>query len=599
MLNTVKDRGGGGRGERRDTVTDCLPGKGQGTVPTHSFEVKVLSGKRWMVDRVFDSETLALKHAKDLVKGNQYNGVKVDKERLKADGTFTGSTIFKQMCDGPGDAPVSIVPIDDASDCQSVEDVYGIDARLTMWKVLRKYFDQVGLTPSEVLHNYNALSKLMDNDPPVYPAAIDRISSIQARKHGLDGKERRDELYQWADIVASRAREAQREKYLRKFSLADYPALLEAAFEEGGPARRDHLVRCVIAQHFYTERNFMAKLDVLLKAATPDLAREDLDILDGFIADVLGSATVIQELLGTRTNLCHALIGLIDLMEGKEETDGRQDPEILTVLRRMFAEGRLPGGASVLLERIRSQIEGRQPLNRNDPEREGEAFERLLGRLSTSKGISGGPAMAEALTARCGLRFQEGGAVGRRKAVGTMIGLIRDPVQKIRYLLSIAETETGTQAMDVIAETISAITDRATDIHGFVHPGLSATRKMMTISEVQRAILASRLPEGARDALFDRLDELLEDYVARDGFIDRLDDPDLALRERAQRLVKFCSSGILIEGRALALARRRIAEHLRQPNFIERFTEGCESPAEAETAVRAFHKQLAEAGFSG
>ncbi len=548
---------------------------------------------------MFDNESEAMKHAKGLVKGNQYNGVKVDKERLRSDGTYTGSTIFKQMCDGPGDAPVTIVPIDESADCESVEDLYGIDARLTMWKILRKYFEQVGLTPSEVLHNYAALSKLMDNDPPVYPAAVDRISSIQARKHGFDGKERRDQIYEWVEVVAGRAREAQREKYLRKFNLSDYPALLEAALEEGGPDRRDHLVRCVIAQQFYTERNFMAKLEILLKAVTPDVPREGLDILDGFIADVLGSATVIQELLGTRRNLCEALIALIDLMEGKEVGAGGHVPETVTALSGLFADGRLPGGASVLLERVKSQIQGRQPLNRHDPEHETEAFQKVLIRLSSSKGIRGGPAMAEALTERCGLRFQEGGAVGRRKAVTAMIGLIRDPVQKIRYLLSIAETETGEQAMDVVTSTIFTITERAHDIHGFVHPGLSATRKMMTISDVQRAIMASNLPEEARDSLFERLDQLLEEYVARDGFIDRLDDPELALRDRALRLVKFCSSGILIEGRALALARRRITEHLRQPNFIERFTEGCTTPTEAESIVRTFHRQLAEAGFAG
>lgn len=567
-------------------------------VPSYTFEVKVLSDKRWIVDQMFDSETLALKRARDLVQANQYTGVKVDRERMKADGSFTGSTIFKQMCSGPGDAPVTIVPIEEASDCDTVEDVYGLDARLTMWKVLRKYFEQVGLTPSEILHNYNGLAKLMDNDPPVYPAAIDRVATVQAAQHGWDARERRDQLYEWADIVAARAREAQREKYLRKFSLKDYPALLEAAYEEGGPARRDHLVRCVIAQHFHLDRNFMSKLETLLTAVTPDLARDDLAILDGFIADMLGSATVIQELLGSRSNLCHALIGLIDLMEGKEEGHSRQEPDIVAVLRRLLAEGHLPNGASVLLERVRSQIAGRQPLSRNDPANENQAFETLLGRLSSVKGITGGGAMAEALTRRCGLRFEEGGIVGRRKAVSTMVALIRDPVQKIRYLLSVAETETGSLARDAIVEAIQVLTARATDIHAFVHPGLSPTRKMIIVTDLLRAVLSSHLPEDARDALVDCLDRLLEDYVARDGFIDRLDDPELELRERAERLVRFCSSGILIEGRALSMARNRIAAHLRQPNFIERLTDGCASSAEAETVVRSFHKQLAEAGFA-
>ncbi len=568
-------------------------------MPEFTFEVKTLSDNRWIVETIHQSETLALKRARELVKANQCEGVEVTRERARSDGTYTESTIFKQMLGGPGDPQVQIVAIDEASDCQTIDDVYGVDARLTMWKVLRKYFEEVGLTPSEVLHNYGALSKLMDNDPPVYPAAIDRIATIQARRSGQDSKDRRDELYRWADTIASRAREAELEKHLRKYGLANYKGLLEACMDEGGPARRDHLVRCMIARQFYTERNFLSKLEALLKAATPDLDRDALAILDGFIADVLGSATVIQEILGNRSNLCHALIALIDLMEGKaEDAPASNASDLVQVLRRLFADGALPNGAQVLLDRVKVQIEGRGPLNRTNPELEDQAFSMLLGRLASAKGIVGGPSMAEALTRRCSLKFTEGGDVGRRRSVTAMMGLIKDPLQKIRYLLNIAETQTGEASMEVILSAVDYLAAQALDIHGFVNPRLPPTKKLLMISDLQRAMICSALPEDTRARVVDQLDEMLCDFVQREGFIDRLDDPNLGLRERASRLVKFCSSGILLEGRALQVARKRIAEHLRQPNFVEKLTEGCTSRGEAENVVRTFHQQLAAAGFA-
>lgn len=569
-------------------------------MPDYTFEVKVEREGRWTVDQVFDSETLALKRANELVNAQQYDAVRVERERQRHDGTFTSKVIFDRKCDPRRDPQVTIVPIEDAPDCETVEDVYGVAARMTMWKILRKYFEQVALTPSEVLHNYHALAKLMDNDPPVYPSAIDRIATIQAKKRDMDPRERRDELYRWGDTVASRAREAEREKPLRKLKVKDYPRILKVALEEGGPARRDHLVRCTIARELYGQRNFLQKLETLLEAVSPDLARHDLAILDGFIADVLGSATVIQELLGSRPNLVSALVALVDLMEGKEEDSAPRDvPDIVTVLRGMFAEGRLPEGAAVLLERVKTQVAGKQPLNRHEPSRENEAFATLMNRLMGPKGITGGPEMAEALTQRCGLQFPEGGVTGRRLAVGAMLNLIRDPVQRIRYLLSIAETETGAAAMEVIVGTIRSITEQARDIHAFVNPQASIPKKLVTISDLQRALLTSTLPGNVQKELFDRLDDLLAEFVEREAFIERLDDPALPLRERATRLVKFCSSGILIEGKALQIARRRITTYLRQPNFVETFTEGCRSPAEAEAMVRDFYKQLAEAGFAG
>lgn len=570
-------------------------------MPTFTFEVKTLSNKRWLVESIHDSETLALKRARELVKANQCEGVEVTRERARADGTYSEQVLFKQMMGGPGDPQVQIVPVEDASDCQRIEDVYELEARLTIWKVLRKYFEQTALSPSEILHHYGALSKLMDNDPPVYPAAIDRIATIQSRRSGQDSRERRDQLYSWANIIGSRAREADLEKPLRKQSLANYPALLAACEEEGGPARRDHLARCVIARQLYMERNFLSKLDLLLKAVTPNLDREALGILDGYIADMLGSATVVQELLGNRSNLCLALIALIDLMEGKEEQAppvAGSASDLVEVLRRLFADGCLPSGAQVLLDRVKVQIESKQPLNRANPEKEDDAFAMLLGRLAGPKGVMGGPGMAEALTSRCGLRFTEGGAVGRRRAVTTMLGMLRDPLQKIRYLINIAETQTGEDTMDVVTAAVDYIAVQALDIHGFVNPRLTSTRKMMLVSDLQRAMLNSAIPPELRTRVVDQLDEMLALFVQQDGFIDRLDDPGLALRERATRLVRFCSSGVLLEGRALQIARRRIAEHLRQPNFVEKLTEGCTSRNEAEDVVRDFHQQLAEAGFA-
>lgn len=568
-------------------------------MPSYSYEIKVQREGRWTVDQVTESEAIALKRAEDLAAGAQYEAVRVEKERLRGDGSFGKPTvIFERSC-SVRDAQVTISHIDDAPDCAALEDLYGIDARLTMWKVLRKYFEKVALTPSEVLHNYGALARLMDNDPPVYPAAVDRVATLQAKRADTDPRERRDQIYGWCDMIAARAREAEREKPLHKLKTKDFRKLLEVALDEGGPARRDHLVRCTIARDLYMRRNFLEKLEVLLGAVAMAETREELAILDGFIADVLGSATVIQELLGSRPNLCAALIALVDLMEGKEEDNPPRDvPDVVRVLRGLFSEGRLQNGATVLLDRVRSQVGGRQPLSRNDPSKEGEALTRLTDRLLGVKGVIGGPGMAEALTHRCGLQFSEGGDVGRRKSVTAMLNLIRDPVQRVRYLLTIADTATGVAAMDDIVRTLRGIASGAVDIHSFVNPRVSMPKKLMTISDVQRALMASRLPVQARKELFDRLDDLLADYVEREGFLGRLDDPDLHLRERATRLVKFCSSGILIEGKALQIARKRIASYLRQPNFVEHLTDDCATPAEAEEVLRDFYRQLAEAGFA-
>lgn len=568
--------------------------------PKYTFEVKVLREKRWTVDRIFMTETEAIQHAEKLVKTNAADAVRVERERERHDGTYTATVLFDRTCDGKRNVQVAIVAIDSAPPCAGPDDLYGLDARLTMWKILRKYFDHVTLCPSEILYNYGALAKLMDNDPPVYPAAIDKIASLQAPALGVDSRVRRDELYKWMDTVARRARSAEKEKRLFKESLQDFGALAEMATLIGGAEERDTLIRCAIARELYTNRNWLSKLEKLLEAVSPDMPREDLAIIDGFVADILGSAQVIQEILGSRSTLFNALMGLIDLMEGRvEDVPPRDVPEVAQVLRRLIADGNLPAGSNVLLDRIKAQISSKQPLNRINPDQEHDSFLKLMARLSNTRGFRGGPEMAEVLTSRCSMQFQEGGVTGRKLAVGAMINMIRDPLQKIRYMISISETETGVICADVLHKAISQLKESMGDINKLVPGNLSATRRLMAVTDIQKALQESVLTESVRNQLIGMLDDVLVNFIEREGFIDRLDDPELGLRERSFRLIKFCSSGLLLEGRALELARMRIAEHLRQPNFVQHYVSECQSQSEADEALRDLHRQLALAGFRG
>ena len=77
-----------------------------------------------------------------------------------------------------------------------------------------------------------------------------------------------------------------------------------------------------------------------------------------------------------------------------------------------------------------------------------------------------------------------------------------------------------------------------------------------------------------------------------------MDNPNTHLRDRAVMLVKFCGAGVLPEGKALALARKRVIKLLRQPSFDAHFIEGIPDPHRAEKALRDFHKLLIQGGLA-
>lgn len=558
------------------------------------FEVQVQRDGRWTLELVEEDETVAIREAdKILARGNS-QGVRVVRDRLGRD-----TVVYRKERQGGSDANVAASPITEAADCAEVDDLYALPARLTASKVLRRWFDANKVTPLEVLHNYRALSRLMDSDPQVYPSAVDRVATLQAKARGVDARQRRDDLYRLMEEAASRARRAEGEKRIWKLGLDSYAKLCRTAEEIAWiPQDRELLIRSAVARDLIGQGSWLGKLDALLATVTPDLRGEDLGILDEFIADVLGSPQTIQDILGERPNLSAALVALMDIMEGKPPA-GRREPETVTVLRALMSEGRLKSAWLVLRDRVVNEVAGARPLARNDPARETEAFQGLVTRILRFPRLGGGPEMAEALTGRCSRQFPEGGKTGLQLAIGAMGSMIGDRSRRLTYFLDMLRTESGRQCMPILGQAVQQTVMETSDIHAFVRVDESAHEKLAAMGSLQRALRQAALPPALRDALVDKLDTLVARYLVQERVIERLDDPTDSLRIRAKRLVQFVASGILIEGKAMALARGRVVEHLKRPNFVEEFTADIADPTHKETAVRDFWQMLNAAGFGG
>ena len=121
---------------------------------------------------------------------------------------------------------------------------------------------------------------------------------------------------------------------------------------------------------------------------------------------------------------------------------------------------------------------------------------------------------------------------------------------------------------------------------------------MVTATGAFQATASSALPDDIKAQVTAHIDSVLERYLIDENIIDRLDNPGTHIRDRAVRLVKFCGAGVLPEGKALKLARRRIVKLLRQPDFDAHFIEGIGDPAKAEKALRDFHKLLVQGGLT-
>lgn len=559
-----------------------------------SYEVHLFRDNRWLMDSVLGDEAKARALAQGLLKEKKNDGVRVIKEWQRSDGNFYQDMVLEQIKRVEVKRDIAPSEISSAPPCAQVADLHRWEARNACNRVLRKYLDEAALTPTELLHNHRELKRLLDMD--IAPVAIDRVATAQATAHGGDARQRRDALMALLDGAVLRARRA---------SEGDLPRIgqggLAGALTLDRSADADLPAMVAFCRRLADLRSWPAKLEELLAqvdtAVATDAARA-VTLLDGLVADVMAGRSVVTDLIGSVAHIGALIMQVIDLSEGKLAVERRGEDDAAVALNRHLGAGRLPQTGLALADHAMRLVKSTQPLARNEPPNtQMDVFRQAILRMATPDALFGGPAMAEAMVLRYARFLSRGGAPGRQEAVETVAGMLAPAVSRVRFLTALLETGTGTETAATIGLSLDTLIGKAKHLDVLVQPRVTPKVKMLETAATYRLLLAAPLPADLARRLADRVDDLLAAYLVESKIIEKLDRPEDPLRVRATRLIQFCASGILTEGKAFNLAHERVLAHLRQPEFEERLVEDIPEPAGKDQAVREFHALLATANF--
>jgi hypothetical protein len=547
---------------------------------------------RWVTESARGSEADAKALADKFLSDKSCAGARVVRNWLNRDGSMNESVVFEKTQTPKGEAQVRINPIDSAPPrCVEPRDYFGLESRMTMNRIFRTYFEQVLLTPTELLHSAKELRRIQDKDSLV-PSAVDAVAQLQVKGGEQTPKERRDEMFAAIDQISAQARRADRIKAGKvEGRLSD---TMREVRGQGGEAP-EYLAMVVLVRELVGMRSFAAKLDRLCRLAVEEVEMQAGLLLDAVIADLMGT-NVLQEILGFQPSLGSAIVAMLDLADGNFDPAKSDSPEICEMLVRLFGRHRLPGSRHVMIDRAMRQLKSTSPLSRNDPGKEMEEYQKVLVRLLSPQGLLAGPDAAEALTVR-GARFvEQGGATGRRAAITNTVQALPDKATGVMYLSELTKTGFGDEHLDDIIRQLDFVF--STRVIGELTRRTSSPKeRLMTATGAFNAAVSSALPEDIKTRVAHHIDGVLERFLVDESVIEKLDHPADHIRDRAVRLVKFAGAGVLPEGKALARARERIIKLLRQPNFDARFVEGIPDPEKQQKALRDFHKLLVQAGF--
>jgi len=423
-------------------------------------------------------------------------------------------------------------------------------------------------------------------------SATSHVAQSQSSGGALGAKKRQKQIIEIIDQITAQAKRAASFK-LPNLSKKFSDTLSTVSTIKGDTP--EYLAMVVLSRALQKIPSWINKLDKLCVLVNIEKGPQSCLTLDTVIADLLGTH-LIQELLGWQRSLGSAIISMIDLSEGIYDIEKSNEKEVTERLNFLMKKNILPASRLVLIDRALRQLKSSASLYKADPSKEMEEYQRVMAQLLVPGGILSGAEGAKAMTLRGSQFIKEGGATGKLAVINATVKLLPDPARGVMYLAELTKT---TIADDHLADIIKEldVVFSAHVIDELCRRSMSPKDRMVSATGAFMATTSSALPDDVKQQVTTHIDGVLERYLVDESIIDRLDSPEAHLRDWAVRLVKFCGAGVLPEGKALTLARKRVVSLLRQPNFDAQFIDGLNG-AVSDKALRDFHKLLFQDGLA-
>lgn len=439
-------------------------GEGMFLFRSKNYEIQASRKGRWTIEQTATDQASAEAMAKALcAKLKDIEGVRVVLEN-KPD-----QALFEQKKPQVV-APLVVPQIDDAPVCRTPDDLYATAGRKTLNRLFRQYLDKATLTPTEIMHIGREMKRINDFES-IVQTAIDRAARVQKGAEGDDAKKRTDALWKLSEAVTRRANEADKLK-LPNIREVGFDGAVQAVTRSAKPEDLDFLLRCTVSRELSQMRSWYGKLTQALEWSKASQEPKALPLLDAFISDTLGSASIITDLLGQQASLADALSKLLDMAEGRFKGPGKgQSAEVTAIeelLCKLMATGRLPATQDILMERVFAELRGPNPLIRNNQIVEQDRFRDLIRRVLRDSGVLGGSGMAEALVHRAAAVLEIGGPNGLRSGVGWVVGAGPSSLANAQFVVALSGTRIATALEAVLA------TELKTQIAGISDPAARA-----------------------------------------------------------------------------------------------------------------------------
>jgi hypothetical protein len=466
-----------------------------------TYDVFIYEDDRWLVDSHHTVRSVALERAEVLIADKRYEGVRVVSESQRSG---SEEVLLEVMID-LGNKPIKIVAIDDAPLCETLNDFFRLEARLTAGRLLRELLDQNGQTALELAFDYGAIRQMERNDR-FFSMAMSRVATVQARQSNAKPGARSDVLYAAFEKIKENARvtgeDSTRLGFLENLGLA---GLIEKA--PANTEGRRLFILGTLALALKKRADWSDKLAFLIELsnqASDDFLKE---YIDEIAAEILDGNTAVTDFFSGFADPVSAMHDLTHLAEGRCQRQNSRT--CLAQFNDLMAKRPMPATQAVLFGRVARMLGGVRPMTREGIAAEQDALRGLVRDLTHEAGVGGGAAVAGAVTERARIVFADPDDLTTEDAIGHVLALLPYRAVRLGFLLDLIGSKTGQKNEQAVLNVMARLVQQLTSMSSLVPDGMPSDQVHRVMHGLKSKLAGDALPEKWRALFSDTLDRLV------------------------------------------------------------------------------------------
>jgi len=579
------------------------------------YEILSEHGSGWNAEAIVPDKAEAIERANDLKRQKGNDAVKVMYVSFNnAVGAFLEQEILL-LGARPSPARVYGDGLDAGSPCHSMEQIFSLQSRQAIRRVMRQWLDAQRLTAVELLHLPEYINRF-EASGTMLQSAVQRTAMAQAGAYKVDVNVRQRELYSLFDQISAKAKAMWRAEKVPVIDNDDLDGLVSRL---GDGKDKEYIFNASLSNWLRRYKSGPEKLMALLEIATRAKRPATIAHLDGFLTDFLEDANAITKLIGDQSSLGEAVLRLAGLVnpgaaaaavaaipeaaeaEDIEPGDGiyiaaESDDEIeehpaIEEFRAMVRSGRFPMCRKSLVHRIEQTLNGNRSLTGNGVLAEARLLRLLHDRLCGADGnLHFGLELVKAFENR------SHGYVSSN-SIGNMLEGELLPLKRISILLEaelgiyskLGQRRIGDYILAILKEPENQVTLR--------HPETPPAIHMRNLGGIQRLIMKSNLSDVQKEESAAILDDVCTEILGREQILAKIADRSSSNIDECMSILKLCAAGAFTEVRAADIARQRATAVMRAPGFAEAFLRRANGKSEMGKMLVELETLMTRAGI--